>query len=119
MHRLNLMIDALGDTAEKRSGDSLGIAMQAISDAGRGIVVVLREASSTSLSEMISQRITAREDEPDKSLELREYGVGAQILSDLGIRQMMLLSNSPANVISLEGYDLEITDWLNLDGTKK
>jgi len=119
MHRLNLMIDALGDTAEKRSGDSLGIAMQAISDAGRGIVVVLREASSTSLSEMISQRITAREDEPDKSQELREYGVGAQILSDLGIRQMMLLSNSPANVISLEGYDLEITDWLNLDGTKK
>ncbi len=119
MHRLNLMIDALGDIAEKRSGDSLGIAMQAISDAGRGIVVVLREASSTSLSEMISQRITAREDEPDKSQELREYGVGAQILSDLGIRQMMLLSNSPANVISLEGYDLEITDWLNLDGTKK
>ncbi|MDA7599152.1 3,4-dihydroxy-2-butanone-4-phosphate synthase [Alphaproteobacteria bacterium] len=119
MHRLNLMIDALGDTAEKRSGDSLGIAMQAISDAGRGIVVVLREASSTSLSEMISQRITAREDEPDKSQELREYGVGAQILNDLGIRQMMLLSNSPANVISLEGYDLEITDWLNLDGTKK
>ncbi|MDB3891956.1 3,4-dihydroxy-2-butanone-4-phosphate synthase [Alphaproteobacteria bacterium] len=119
MHRLNLMIDALGDIAEKRSGDSLGIAMQAISDAGRGIVVVLREASSTSLSEMISQRITAREDEPDKSQELREYGVGAQILSDLGICQMMLLSNSPANVISLEGYDLEITDWLNLDGTKK
>ncbi len=45
---------------------------------------------------------------------LREYGVGAQILSDLGIRQMTLLSNTKSNVVSLEGYDLEIAGWQGL-----
>ena len=119
MHRLNLMTDALGDVSEKRSGDSLNIAMQTISDAGRGIVVVLRESSSTSLSEMISNRIARGDDDQDQAPGLREYGVGAQILSDLGVREMTMLSNSPSNVISLEGYDLQITDWLNLDGTSK
>lgn len=120
MHRLNLMTDALGDRAEKRSGDTLNVAMQTISDAGRGIVVVLREASSTSLSELISRRIATDDDEAqEQSQGLREYGVGAQILSDLGVREMKLLSNSPSNVISLDGYDLQITDWLNLDGSSK
>lgn len=119
MHRLNLMTDALGDVAGQRSADTLNVAMQTISDAGRGIVVVLREASSTSLSELISMRIATGSEVPDQSQGLREYGVGAQILSDLGVREMKLLSNSPSNVISLDGYDLQITDWLNLDGTSK
>ena len=43
--------------------------------------------------------------------DLRDYGVGAQILTDLGIRKMILLSDTRPNVVSLEGYDLEITDW--------
>ena len=43
--------------------------------------------------------------------ELRDYGVGAQILTDLGVSQMVLLSNTRPNVVSLEGYDLEIIDW--------
>ena len=43
--------------------------------------------------------------------ELRDYGVGAQILADLGVSQMVLLSNTRPNVVSLEGYDLEIIDW--------
>jgi len=84
--------------------------MRAISDAGQGVVVVLREASATSLTAMVSQKIVAQID-GSSTRELRDYGVGAQILTDLGISRMVLLSNTRPNVVSLEGYDLEITDW--------
>jgi len=101
--------------------------MQAISDRGRGIIVLLRESSDASLSSTLSQMIASGKgaaDTPatapkgnkrDSSQELREYGVGAQILSDLGIRRMILLSNTQSHVISLDGYDLEITGWQGLD----
>ena len=52
----------------------------------------------------------------DAGQGLREYGVGAQILVELGVSRMVLLSNRPSNVISLEGYDLEIVDWRHLNG---
>ena len=84
--------------------------MQMITDAGHGIVVVLREASASSLTAMVSQKIVAQI-EGGLNRELRDYGVGAQILTDLGVRQMILLSNTRPNVVSLEGYDLEIVDW--------
>ena len=91
--------------------------MDKIGEVGRGIVVVLRESSNTSLSSMISQRIATGTEGPDPAQGLREYGVGAQILTDLGVSKMTVLSNSPLNVVSLEGYDLEITDWQTLNPT--
>ena len=117
MHRLNIMTDAIGEMSEKRHGDELSMAMDKIGDVGRGIVVVLRESSNTSLSSMISQRIATGTEGPDPAQGLREYGVGAQILTDLGVSKMTVLSNSPLNVVSLEGYDLEITDWQTLNPT--
>ena len=110
MHALDLMADLLGEVSEKRAGNELSSAMQMIADAGQGIVVVLREASASSLTAMVSQKIVAQID-GGLNRELRDYGVGAQILTDLGVRQMILLSNTRPNVISLEGYDLEIVDW--------
>ena len=44
--------------------------------------------------------------------DLRDYGVGAQILHDLGVRKMRLLTNNPKKIIGLEGYGLEITEQL-------
>jgi len=110
MHALDLMADLIGEVSEKRGGNELALAMRAISDAGQGVVVVLREASATSLTAMVSQKIVAQID-GSSTRELRDYGVGAQILTDLGISRMVLLSNTRPNVVSLEGYDLEITDW--------
>ena len=110
MHALDLMADLLGEVSEKRAGNELASAMQMIADAGQGVVVVLREASASSLTAMVSQKIVAQID-GGSSRELRDYGVGAQILTDLGVSQMILLSNTRPNVVSLEGYDLEITDW--------
>ena len=110
MHALDLMADLLGEVSEKRAGNELASAMQMITDVGQGIVVVLREASASSLTAMVSQKIVAQI-EGRLNRELRDYGVGAQILTDLGVRQMILLSNTRPNVVSLEGYDLEIVDW--------
>ena len=110
MHALDLMADLLGEVSEKRAGNELASAMQMIADAGQGVVVVLREASASSLTAMVSQKIVAQID-GGPNRELRDYGVGAQILTDLGVSQMILLSNTRPNVVSLEGYDLEITDW--------
>ena len=113
MHALDLMADLLGEVSEKRAGNELASAMQMIADAGQGVVVVLREASASSLTAMVSQKIVAQID-GGSNRELRDYGVGAQILTDLGVSQMILLSNTRPNVVSLEGYDLEITDWKTL-----
>lgn len=110
MHALDLMADLLGEVSEKRIGNELAAAMQMIGDAGQGVVVVLREASASSLTAMVSQKIVAQID-GGSNRELRDYGVGAQILADLGVSQMILLSNTRPNVVSLEGYDLEIIDW--------
>lgn len=110
MHALDLMADLLGAVSEKRAGDELASAMAAIAEAGRGVVVVLRESIAASLSSMVSQKLNLS-NEANNNRELRDYGVGAQILTDLGIRKMILLSDTRPNVVSLEGYDLEITDW--------
>jgi 3,4-dihydroxy 2-butanone 4-phosphate synthase/GTP cyclohydrolase II len=42
---------------------------------------------------------------------LREYGVGAQILRELGVRQMVLLSDAPQQIVGLEGYGLTLVGW--------
>ena len=110
MHALDLMADLLGEVSEKRAGDELATAMAAIATAGRGVVVVLRESSASNLSATITQKL-AFADDAARGRELRDYGVGAQILTDLGIQKMILLSDKRPNVVSLEGYDLEIVDW--------
>ena len=110
MHALDLMADLLGAVSEKRAGDELATAMAAIAKAGCGVIVVLRESIASSLSSMVSQKLNMTSD-TGGNRDLRDYGVGAQILTDLGIRKMILLSDTRPNVVSLEGYDLEITDW--------
>ena len=110
MHALDLMADLLGEVSDKRSGDELTEAMAAIADLGRGVVVVLRESIAASLSSTVGQKLNLASD-TTANRDLRDYGVGAQILTDLGIRKMILLSDTRPNVVSLEGYDLEITDW--------
>ena len=109
MHGLDLMVDLLGETHKSRHHGELQRAMQMIADHGNGVIVVLRESSVSSLSEIL----TARQDISSKSggQELRDYGVGAQILNDLNVSEMVLLSNSKPTIIGLEGYGLSIKDW--------
>ena len=54
------------------------------------------------------KKIFKRRESENKKLELREYGVGAQILLELGLQKIILLSNSNKKIIALDGFDLEI-----------
>ena len=63
--------------------------------------------SNRSISPNI-KKIFKRRDTENNKLELREYGVGAQILLELGLHKIILLSNSNKKIIALEGFDLEI-----------
>jgi len=79
-------------------------AMRMIAKAGRGAVVLLRDLSPTA----ISDRLRGAGSSPR---ELRQYGLGAQILSSLGVTKLIMLTNSPApKVVGLEGYGLEIVE---------
>ena len=79
-----------------------------IGEAGRGVVVLIREPNQRRLSERVGARLG--EVPPVSSGELREYGVGAQILLDLGVRDMVLLSNTPKTIVGLEGFGLRVVD---------
>jgi 3,4-dihydroxy 2-butanone 4-phosphate synthase / GTP cyclohydrolase II len=103
MHALNLLDDVLGCGLSGRGGE-LQAAMEMIGREGRGVIVLIREPSPTGLSDRIRRRLG----EPVDDGALRDYGVGAQILVDLGVRDMILLSNTKKNIVGLEGYGLTV-----------
>ena len=107
MHAADLLRDSIGDTFGDKAGE-LARAMQKIATQGEGVVVIIREPRQDTLSQLISQRSGEISSKPPM---LRDYGIGAQILRDLGVRDMVLLSNSRSAVIGLEGYGLEITGY--------
>ena len=127
MHAINVLDDVLGDRSVGR-GEVLHSAMQMIGEAGRGVVVLIREPRPTSLSDRVRARLgeaatpalalgdylsdrgrqAARSAPP--GADLRDYGVGAQILVDLGVKDMVLLSNANRNIVGLEGYGLRIVE---------
>lgn len=103
VHALDVLGDVLGDV---ESGRGKQKSMEIISKEG-GVIVLIREPSPTSLSDRIKSR-DGKKTSKRPSREIRDYGIGAQILLDLGVKDMVLLTNSPQNVIGLEGYGLKI-----------
>ena len=96
----------LGDRSAGR-GYELQTAMQMIGEEGRGIVVLIREPMPTSLSDRVRAQVG---DQTQPVPGLRDYGVGAQILLDLGVRDMILLSNTKRAIVGLEGYGLSVVE---------
>ena len=104
MHQLSLFADAFGE--EGGRGGLLRGAMKIIGEDGRGVIVVLNRAMPDALSAALNLRSgksPARG--PD---ELRDYGGGAQILSALGVHDMVLLTNTHHRPVALGGYGLTI-----------
>ena len=104
MHALNVLDDVLGDTHDGKAGE-LHAAMRMIGAEGRGVIVVIREYNPTSLSDRLRARVEKRD---EREPQLRDYGVGAQILLDLGVREMVLISNTRRTIIGVEGFGLSI-----------
>ena len=106
VHVLNVLDDVLGDASLGRAGE-LERVMHMIDQVGRGVMVLIHEPSPTSLSETVR----ARQDKADKPFgELRDYGVGAQILLDLGVSDMIVLSNTKRTIVGLDGYGLRVVE---------
>ena len=106
MHHLNIFSDVLDDKKNDRTG-ILQKAMKIIADKNCGIIVIIRQTNQ-SIIELIYQ--SSNKTKP----ELRNYGIGAQILLDLGVKNMTLLTNSEKSVIGLEGYGLKICSYQKL-----
>ena len=103
-------VDVLDDIVAGKSQAALHAAMRIIAAEGRGVAVLLRENRATKLSERV--RLLAASPRPTG--QLRDYGIGAQILLDLGVKDMVLLSNTQRTIIGLEGYGLNIVEQRRL-----
>jgi 3,4-dihydroxy 2-butanone 4-phosphate synthase/GTP cyclohydrolase II len=106
VHAVNMLEDLLGE-GESGRGDQLHRAMEMIGAAGRGVVVLLREPAADSIGQRI--RISLGH-QPPRPRDLRVYGIGAQILTDLGVKSMILLSNSGRTIVGLDGYGLSVVE---------
>lgn len=114
MHAVNIFSDMLDWKPYER--DVLGESMRIIAKEGRGVVVLLRTTRPTFVSDVVTRRVA---DDIDRR-RVKEYGVGAQILLDLGIKDMILLTDTPEKkIVALEGYDLNIVGTHAIRGKTK
>jgi 3,4-dihydroxy 2-butanone 4-phosphate synthase/GTP cyclohydrolase II len=105
-------------------GDQLHQAMQKIDAEGSGVVLYLRQEGrgiglvnkikAYALQEQGLDTVEANEELGFKS-DMRNYGIGAQILVDLGVRQMRLMTNNPKKMVGLEGYGLSIVEQVPIE----
>ena len=122
MHAVNILDDMIHDTTNSRESELEG-ALQAVGSEGRGVVVIIREPWAEKLSNQVRARHRMPTDPvaassevavaPDDGREnappaLRDFGVGAQILSDLGVKEMILLTNRARTIKGIEGFGLSV-----------
>ncbi|WP_311735635.1 3,4-dihydroxy-2-butanone-4-phosphate synthase [Croceicoccus naphthovorans] len=107
MHVQTPFADVLGELREGHSS-MIQRAMTRIGEVGSGVVVLLSSPAPDLASRVIEARQTGREDSAGRRVELREYGIGAQILNDLGITRITLLTNRSHNLVALAGHGIAI-----------
>ncbi len=103
MHKLDITKDIFEE--KNLFGDEISKSFKIIEERGSGAIVLINSDMAPKIEKIFNRRETK-----DNKLELREYGVGAQILLELGLHKIILLSNSNKKIIALDGFNLEIVD---------
>ena len=105
-------------------GLQLEAAMQRIAEEGRGVLLYLNQegrgiglANKIRAYELQDQGLDTVEanERLGFKADQRDYGIGVQILRDLGVRSMRLLSNNPRKLVGIEGYQLSVAEWIPLE----
>ena len=118
----NVTFAMFGSTLGEASR-AMQASLQKISEAGRGVILYLRQRENN--LDLVNQlRTYALMQEKNIDFQaakretgygkLHDYGIGAQILKDLGVKKIRLLTNHPPRVSAIEAFDLEITDIVSL-----
>jgi 3,4-dihydroxy 2-butanone 4-phosphate synthase/GTP cyclohydrolase II len=105
-------------------GPQLDAAMRRIAEEGRGVLLYLNQegrgiglANKIRAYELQDQGLDTVEanERLGFKADQRDYGIGVQILKDLGVRSMRLLSNNPRKLVGIEGYQLSVVEWIPLE----
>ena len=110
MHALSAFTDVFGE--EGTRGQMLSRSMEIIGEEGAGVVVVINRTMQGAFTKALL--LKTGEERPDME-ELRDYGVGAQILTELGVHEMILLTNTHHSLVGLDAYGLSIVGERAID----
>jgi len=124
VHTQSVLSDVFGSVRDEH-GAQLQSAMEQIRQEGQGIVLYLKqETRGVGLADQLrvyrEPSVNAKDSQTtrDPMRDVRDYGTGAQILHELGVRKLRLLSNHPPKLHALEGFDLEIVGHVPLTTRK-
>ncbi|MBM3302119.1 MAG: GTP cyclohydrolase II, partial [Deltaproteobacteria bacterium] len=105
-------------------GPQLQKAMQMVAEAGRGIILYMQQ-EGRGIGLLNKIKAYALQDQGCDTVEanarlgfkpdLRDYGIGAQVLADLRVRKMRLMTNNPTKIVGLEGYGLEVVEQVPIE----
>ncbi|MFW2851021.1 3,4-dihydroxy-2-butanone-4-phosphate synthase [Sphingomonas sp. TX0543] len=115
MHTASFFVDMFGEQSDR--ADMLSRSMEMIAEEGAGVIVVINRPMKGAVTRFIRARADGKVAGEPEIDELRDYGVGAQILAELGVEEMVLLTNSHHALIGLEGYGLSIVAERSITGT--
>ncbi len=115
MHSENMLADIFGIASGGSGAGTLAASLEAIQKAGKGALVYLRQESRglallSRIKELQGDKQPADDSAPVAAMDHRDFGIGAQILRDLGLCQLRLLTNRPRRYYGLEGFGLKVVD---------
>ena len=119
MHSGSTIGDVFSST-QSEGGKNLREAIRLIEAAGRGVIVYLppRTTPAMELIPFITNSKAAREPVTPADSPLREFGLGAQVLANLGLHKIRLLTNNPRKIAGISGFGLEVVESVPLGGAK-
>ena len=109
VHVISYFEDLIGELGS--GNETLKQTIDIINKEGRGVLILVRDSSSSVINNYLSKKAkSAKEIEELKQSELRIFGMGAQILSELGVKDMILLTNTDWKFVGLDAYNINIVE---------